>query len=213
LLEFLEGVEVSKDIDLKHGRFPVQYVIRPQTEDLHDYRGYAGKIISGIFRKGEKVTILPAGIETTIDNIEHNFNNVEEAYAPQSVVLHLADDVDVSRGDVIVPSANLPKLSNEIEVLLCWMDTKPLLSGNKYQLQLNSSRVRAVVKAIEYKIDVNTLENNPFDGSVKLNEIVKATIRTAAPLPHDAYAELRANGGAILIDETSNITVGACMIQ
>lgn len=213
LLEFLEEVQVSKDIDLTHGRFPVQYVIRPQTEDLHDYRGYAGKIISGIYHKGEKVTILPAGIETTIDKIEHNFTEVDEAFAPQSVVLHLADDVDVSRGDVIVPSASLPRISNEIEVLLCWMDSKPLIAGNKYQLQLNSNRVRAVVKKIEYKVDVNTLENNPFDGSVKLNEIVKATIKTATPLPHDAYAELRTNGGAILIDETSNITVGACMIQ
>ena len=148
-----------------------------------------------------------------VSRIEHNFKDVTEAHAPQSIVLHLADDVDVSRGDVIVPTAFLPKQSNELEVLLCWMDTKPLLSGNKYQLQLNSSRVRAVVKNIEYKIDVNTLENIRFDGSVKLNEVVKATIRTAVALPYDSYAELRANGGAILIDETSNITVGACMIQ
>ncbi|WP_416439008.1 sulfate adenylyltransferase subunit 1 [Phnomibacter sp. MR] len=213
LLEFLETVEIAENINLSQGRFPVQYVIRPQTEELHDYRGYAGKIISGTYKVGEPVTILPAGIQSTVDRIEHNFKDVTVAHAPQSIVLHLTDDVDVSRGDVIVPTAFLPKQSNELEVLLCWMDTKPLLSGNKYQLQLNSSRVRAVVKNIEYKIDVNTLENIPFDGSVKLNEIVKATIRTAVALPYDSYAELRANGGAILIDETSNITVGACMIQ
>ena len=213
LLQFLEEVQVEKDIDHGHGRFPVQYVIRPQTEELHDYRGYAGKIISGVYRVGDKVTVLPAGIESTISRIEHNRSDVQEAYAPQSVVLHLADDVDVSRGDVIVPGHDLPRLSNELEVLLCWMDTKPLLSGNKYQLQLNSSRVRAVVKSIEYKVDVNTLDNIPFDGSVKLNEVVKAVIKTASPLPHDGYANLRANGGAILIDETSNITVGACLIQ
>lgn len=213
LLEFLETVEIAENINLSQGRFPVQYVIRPQTEELHDYRGYAGKIISGTYKVGEPVTVLPAGIQTTVSRIEHNFKDVTEAHAPQSIVLHLTDDVDVSRGDVIVPTSFLPKQSNELEVLLCWMDTKPLQSGNKYQLQLNSSRVRAVVKNIEYKIDVNTLENIRFDGSVKLNEVVKATIRTAVALPYDSYAELRANGGAILIDETSNITVGACMIQ
>ena len=209
----LETVPVAKDINLSHSRFPVQYVIRPQTDELHDYRGYAGKIISGVYRVGDKVTVLPAGIETTVSRIEHNRQDVQQAQAPQSIVLHLADDVDVSRGDVIVPADDHPKLSNELDVLLCWMDSKPLLAGNKYQLQLNSSRVRAVVKSIAYKVDVNTLENRDYDGSVKLNEVVKATIKTATALPHDAYALLRANGGAILIDETSNITVGACMIQ
>jgi sulfate adenylyltransferase subunit 1 len=213
LLQFLEAVEVTNDIDLVNARFPVQYVIRPQTEALHDYRGYAGKIVSGIYRKGDAVTVLPAGIETSIDKIEHNLHETDEAYAQQSVVIHLADDVDVSRGDVIVKKENTAKVSNELEVLLCWMDTKPLLTGNKYQLQLNSSRVRAIVKEIAYKLDVNTLENIPYDGSVKLNEVVKAIIKTASPLPHDSYKQLRANGGAILIDETSNITVGACMIQ
>jgi sulfate adenylyltransferase subunit 1 len=213
LLQLLETVQVAKDINLSQGRFPVQYVIRPQTDELHDYRGYAGKIISGVYRVGDKVTVLPAGIETTVSRIEHNRQDVQQAQAPQSIVLHLADDVDVSRGDVIVPTDDRPSLGNELEVLLCWMDSKPLLAGNKYQLQLNSSRLRAVVKSIAYKVDVNTLENRDYDGSVKLNEVVKATIKTATALPHDAYASLRANGGAILIDETSNITVGACMIQ
>jgi sulfate adenylyltransferase subunit 1 len=166
-----------------------------------------------VYRVGDKVTVLPAGIETTVSRIEHNRQDVQQAQAPQSIVLHLADDVDVSRGDVIVPADDRPSLGNELEVLLCWMDSKPLLAGNKYQLQLNSSRLRAVVKSIAYKVDVNTLENRDYDGSVKLNEVVKATIKTATALPHDAYASLRANGGAILIDETSNITVGACMIQ
>lgn len=213
LLQFLEAVEIINDIDLENARFPVQYVIRPQTDTLHDYRGYAGKIVSGIYRRGEAVTVLPAGMETTIEKIEHNQRETDEAFAHQSVIIHLADDVDVSRGDVIVKKETTARVSNELEVLLCWMDTKPLISGNKYQLQLNSSRVRAVVKEIAYKLDVNTLENIPYDGSVKLNEVVKATIKTATPLPHDSYATLRANGGAILIDETSNITVGACMIQ
>ncbi|TAD83257.1 MAG: sulfate adenylyltransferase [Bacteroidetes bacterium] len=213
LLQFLEAVALTDDIDLENARFPVQYVIRPQTEALHDYRGYAGKIISGTYRKGDAVTVLPAGIETSIEKIEHNLQETEEAFAQQSVVMHLADDVDVSRGDVIVKNNSTAKVSNELEVLLCWMDTKPLLTGNKYLLQLNSNRVRAVVKAVQYKVDVNTLENITYDGAVKLNEVVKATIKTASPLAHDSYRYLRANGGAILIDETSNITVGACMIQ
>lgn len=213
LLDHLEQVEVSKDVNHDLGRFPVQYVIRPQTEALHDYRGYAGKIISGVYRTGDRVTVLPAGIESSISRIEHNLQDVQEAWAPQSVVLHLADDVDVSRGNLIVPGQQLPQVSNELTVLMCWMDSKPLLSGNKYQLQLNSTRVRAVVKEIAYKVDVNTLDDTSFDGSVKLNEVVKAVIRTATPLAYDSYAALRANGGAILIDETSNITVGACMIQ
>lgn len=213
LLELLEKVEVSKDINLTHPRLPVQYVIRPQTEGLHDYRGYAGKIISGIYRKGEPVTILPAGLHSRIKTIETGGREVEEAFAPQSVILHLEDDIDISRGDIIVGDHHLPRVESELEVLLCWMDTKPLLPGNKYLLQMGSRTVRSVVKAIEYRLDVNTLEKNFTQQQAGLNDIVKATIRTATPLPHDPYRDLQANGGAILIDETSHVTVGACMIQ
>jgi sulfate adenylyltransferase subunit 1 len=213
LLQLLEEVHVEQTIGHSQGRFPVQYVIRPQTNALHDYRGYAGKIISGVYQKGEKVTVLPAGIETTISKIEHGQMEVQQAHAPQSVVLHLSDDVDVSRGDLIVPSSSIPEQSNVLEVLLCWMDNKTLTAGNKYLFQINSTRVRAVVKNIAFKIDVNTLEHHAYDGSVKLNEMAKATIKTSAPIAYDSYAGLRANGGAILIDETSNLTVGACMIQ
>ncbi len=213
LLEILETVAIAKDINLTHARLPVQYVIRPQTEDLHDYRGYAGKIISGIYKKGDAVTILPSGVESTVKSIEINGKEVEEAFAPQSIVMHLEDDIDISRGDIIVKNENKPKLSHELDVLLCWMDSKPLTAGNKYLLQINSRRVRSVVKEIEYKLDVNTLEKNYALQQAGLNDIVKATIKTASPLAYDSYHELRVNGGAILIDETSNVTVGACMIQ
>lgn len=213
LLSYLEEVEVQSDINLEKGRFPVQYVIRPQSEDLHDYRGYAGKIISGIYRRGDKVTILPSFAESTITAIELGGKQVEEAFAPQSVVLHLADDIDISRGDMIVPSGSLPKTETEIEVLLCWMDSKPLVAGNKYLFQINSQRVRSVVREISYKIDVNTLEKQEGQERAGLNDIVRAVIRTASPVSFDAYGDLRANGGAILIDETSHVTVGACMIQ
>lgn len=213
LLELLETVPLENDIDLTRARFPVQYVIRPQTDALHDYRGYAGKINSGMYTTGDTVTVLPAGHTTTISAIEINGKKVTEAFAPQSVVLHLEDDIDISRGDLIVKNDLPPQVSNEIEVLLCWMDQKPLIAGNRYLLQINSKQVRSVIKEISYQLDVNSLEKIYTPENLGLNAIVKATIKTASPIVFDAYQELRSNGGAILIDETSHVTVGACMIQ
>jgi sulfate adenylyltransferase subunit 1 len=213
LLQFLEEVELEQDINYTDPRFQVQYVIRPQTEQLHDYRGYAGKVISGVYRVGDKVKVLPAGIETEISSLETAGEPVAEVFAPQPAVIQLKDDIDISRGDSIVKIGQEPKLDNEIEVLISWLDEKPLLPGNKYLLQHNSRLVRAIVRQIEYKLDVNTLQQQPVEGAVKLNEVVKATIKTASPLVYDAYADLRATGSAILIDETSNSTVGAVLIQ
>lgn len=213
LLQFLEEVELEQDINYTDPRFQVQYVIRPQTEQLHDYRGYAGKVISGVYRVGDKVKVLPAGIETEISSLETAGEPVAEVFAPQPAVIQLKDDIDISRGDSIVKVGQEPKLDNEIEVLISWLDEKPLLPGNKYLLQHNSRLVRAIVRQIEYKLDVNTLQQQPVEGAVKLNEVVKATIKTASPLVYDAYADLRATGSAILIDETSNSTVGAVLIQ
>lgn len=213
LLNFLEEVQVQQAVNLTEARLPVQYVIRPQTDDLHDYRGYAGKIISGIYKKGDAVTIQPAGITSRIKAIETGGREVEEAFAPQSVVLHLEDDIDISRGDVIVKAENPLQVSQELEVLLCWMDNKPLQAGNKYLLQINSRVVKSVVKDIEYRLDVNTLQREALPSGAVLNDVVKATLKTASAIPYDAYKTLRANGGAILIDETSHVTVGACMIQ
>ena len=213
LLHVLENIEVDKDVNHTHARFPVQYVIRPQTEELHDYRGYAGKIISGVYRKGDEVVIQPSGIETRIKSIERNGAETAEAVAHESIVLHLEDDVDVSRGDLISKKENAPKLSQQLEVFLCWMDTKPLVNGNKYLLQLNSRTVRSVIKEIEFKLDVNTLQKDYSVEQAQLNDIIKATIKTSSPVAFDSYKKLRVNGGAILIDETSNVTVGACMIQ
>jgi sulfate adenylyltransferase subunit 1 len=213
LLHFLENVEIQQDINLTDARFPVQYVIRPQTDDLHDYRGYAGKIISGIYKKGDKIIVFPSGLRSTIKSIEIGGAEVEEAFAPQSVVIQLEGDIDISRGDMIVRNDNQPKMNNELDVLLCWMDNKPLITGNKYYLQLNSRLVRTIVRDIEYRLDVNTLEKEYNPANIGLNDIVKATIKTASEVPYDSYIDLQANGGAILIDETSNVTVGACMIQ
>ena len=148
-----------------------------------------------------------------IKAIEVNGREIEEAFAPQSIILHLKDNIDVSRGDVIVASSDLPKVEQELEVLLCWMGNKPLIEGNRYILQINSRVVKSVIKEIQYKLDVNSLEKLYAPDKVQLNDIVRATIRTASPIPFDAYADLSVNGGAILIDETSNVTVGACIIQ
>lgn len=213
LLHLLENVPLESDTNLTDARFPVQYVIRPQAAELHDYRGYAGKIISGIYRKGDEIIVQPSGLKSTIKNIEIGGAEIEEAFAPQSVVLHLEDDVDVSRGDMIVHTDNQPITEQEFEVLLCWMGNKPLIPGNKYFFQINSRVERCVVKDIEYKLDVNTLQKNYSPEKAELNDIIKATIKTASPIAFDSYKKLRVNGGAILIDETSRVTVGACMIQ
>lgn len=213
LLEFLEDIEIDHDINLEDARFQVQLVIRPQTEELHDYRGYAGKVISGVYKTGDKVKVLPAGIESTISKLEVGGEEVNEVFASQSVTIQLADDIDISRGDTIARVDNLPQVSNELEVLLCWLDDKPLQTGNKYFLQHNSRLIKAVVKKIDYKLDVNTLQQQPVEGTVKLNEVVKATIKTASPLVYDAYDKLNANGSAILIDETGNSTVAAVLLK
>lgn len=213
LLHILENVEVQKHINLEEARFPVQYVIRPQTEELPDYRGYAGKVISGIYRKGDKVTVLPSGLESTIKALEIAAKEVEEAFAPQSIVMQLSDALDVSRGDVIVKRDNLPVLGQELEAIVCWMDTKPLVVGNKYLLQLNSTVEKAMVQEVEYRLNVNTLQKEYDPGQASLNDIVKVKIKTAVPVPFDAYQKLRESGGAILIDEHSLATVGACILQ
>jgi sulfate adenylyltransferase subunit 1 len=213
LLDLLEEVEIENDINLTNSRFQVQFVIRPQTDDLHDYRGYAGKVTSGVYKKGDKVKVLPQGIDTTISKLEIAGKEVEEVFAPQSVVIHLADDIDISRGDSIVKPDDHLIVSNEASVLLCWMDEKPLQAGNKYYLQQNSRLVRSVIKSIDYKIDVNTLSHQPVEGGVKLNEVVKATIKAASPLVYDSYNRISANGSAILVDETSNSTVAAVLFQ
>ena len=213
LLDLLEEVEIENDLNLTNSRFQVQFVIRPQTDDLHDYRGYAGKVISGIYKKGDKVKVLPQGIETSISKLEIAGKEVDEVFAPQSVVIHLTEDIDISRGDSIVKTDDHLIVSNEASVLLCWMDEKPLQAGNKYYLQQNSRLVRSVIKSIDYKIDVNTLSHQPVEGGVKLNEVVKATIKAASPLVFDSYNRISANGSAILVDETSNSTVAAVLFQ
>ena len=212
LLDFLETIEINKD-NYDQPRFQVQYVIRPQTEALHDYRGYAGQIISGVYHKGDAIVVLPEGINTKISKIEYNGEEVAEAKAGDPVVLHIEDDIDISRGDYFAKQGAEPQQGQDIEALVCWMDKRELREGNKYLLQQRSRLVKAIAKEIEYKIDVNTLDQTEGVESVKLNEIAKIRLKTAAPLVYDAFQSNPPMGSAILIDETSNATVGAVMIS
>ena len=211
LLDFLETIEISQN-NYKEPRFQVQYVIRPQTEALHDYRGYAGEIISGTYRRGDGIVVLPEGISTKISKIERNGEEVAEAKAGEPVVMHIEDDIDISRGDYFAREEAEPTQSQEEEAIVCWMDKRALKEGNKYLLQQRSRLVKVVVKEIAYKIDVNTLDQEEEVESVKLNEIAKIRIKAAAPLVYDAFTDNPPMGSAILIDETSNATVGAVMI-
>ena len=213
LLSYLENIQVHKTDVALPSRFNVQYVIRPQSEYLHDYRGYAGKVSSGIYRTGDQIRVLPSGLASRIKAIEVNSKEVGEAFAGQSVTFHLEDDIDISRGDIIVKDGDLPRIENEFDVLMCWMDNQVLIPGNKYLLQHGSRRVKAVVKKVAYKLDVNSLSHQPLPDEVKLNDVVRATIKTAEPLAFDSYGRLPSNGAAILIDQTSHMTVGACLLQ
>ena len=211
LLNLLETVELQTSLNHVNGRF--QLVLRPQVDELHDYRGYAGKVESGVFAVNDKVKIYPSNIETTIKAIEVGGKEVQECFAPQSVVLHLADDIDISRGDLIAKEDNLLKTGQDIEALVCWMDEKPLTIGTKYLLQHNSKTVIAMVKEIRYRLDVNTLEKEMTPANAGLNEVVEVLLKTSASLSYDSYQSIRENGSAILIDQTSFVTVGAVLFK
>lgn len=210
LLKFLEDVEVvSEEISDDSARFQVQYVIRPQTEELHDYRGYAGKILSGSYSKNEPVMVLPAGIETVIDKVEVNQKEVETAYSSDPVVLHLKDDVDVSRGNTIVPLSALPKTEKELVAKICWMDNNSFQPGQKLLLQQNSFRTKVILKEVLAKIDIHSFSELESDGLIKLNDICKVQLKTAEAVSYDVYIENRQSGGFILINENTNNTVAA----
>ena len=213
LLTLLEELDLEGDIDLERPRIQVQCVIRPKSADLHDYRGYAGRITSGVFRKGDVVEIQPSGRQTHIEAVEVGGVEVEEAHAPMSVTLRLIDDIDVGRGDTLAGAGAKPVVASEIDAQICWLDEKPLQTGNRYLLQHNSRTVRAVVVGIDHRIDVNSLDRSDADGRLGLNEVARVRIRTASPLAYDPFELSKANGSAILVDETSHATVAALMLH
>jgi sulfate adenylyltransferase subunit 1 len=214
LLYLLENIHISSDENLIDCRFPVQYVIRPRDDKFHDYRGYAGKIESGIFKPGDEVKILPSGFITKIKAIEGQDNKkIDEAFTPMSVLILLEDHLDVSRGDMLVRENNIPTISQDIDLMICWMNKKKLQVGNKYIVRHTTNETKCLVKEILYKLDINTLHRIEDAKTLGLNEIGRIKIRTAKPLFYDKYKDNRATGCMILIDEHTNETVAAGMIR
>lgn len=212
LLHTLENIHIASDHNHIDCRFPIQNVIRPQKTEFHDYRGYAGRIAGGVFKKGDKVTILPSGFKSTIKSIDTFSGEISEAFAPMSISMCLEDDIDISRGDMIVRENNQPNTSQDIELMVCWMDEKPLQSKGKYIIKHTSKEVRCMVKNIQYKMDINTLHRLENDSTIGANDIARISIRTTQPLLFDSYSTNRNTGSVIIIDEGTNNTVGAGMI-
>jgi len=213
LLRHLEHVHVAGDRNLIDARFPVQYVIRPQSETARDYRGYAGKVASGTFKRGDRVTVLPSGFESSIEAIELAEQPIEEAFPPMSVVIRLTDEIDISRGDMLCRPNNLPQAVQDVDAQICWMDEQSELApGRTYALKHTTKWAKARVTQIDYRIDVNTLHRVETPGSLKLNEIGRAKLRSSQPLFVDPYGSNRETGSFILVDEATNRTVAAGII-
>ena len=212
LLHTLETMHISSDINKVDMRFPVQTVIRPQSEEHRDYRGYAGRLASGILRPGDEITVMPSGFTSKVKTVELANQALEEAFAPMSVTVELEDDIDISRGDMIVRSNNKPEASQDIEIMLCWLNNAPMQPGAKYLVRHTSNEQKAMIKEILYKIDINTLDRNAEDKSIAMNEIAKVRLRTTKPLMTDPYRENRTTGSLILVNESTNETVAAGMI-
>ncbi|MEY4204014.1 MAG: hypothetical protein RL013_1717 [Bacteroidota bacterium] len=212
LLYYLENVHIGSDENLIDPRFPVQYVIRPLTDAHHDYRGYAGRVASGIFRKGDEVLLLPSGFTTRIRRIDTYNGELEEAVPPMSVTLLLEDDFDLGRGDMIVREHNKPEVTQDVEVMICWFSDRPLQPNGKYILKHTGSEVRGIIREVRYKLDINTLSRNQHDLNIGMNDIARVFLRTTRPLFTDSYRKNRTTGSLILIDEATNETAGAGMI-
>jgi len=212
LLHTLETLHISSDINKIDARFPIQTVIRPQSESYRDYRGYAGKIASGVFRVGDKITAMPSGFTSKIKSIDTFDAKLKEAFAPMSITMTLEDDIDVSRGNMIVRTNNKPKASQDIEVMLCWLNNETAKPRAKYLINHTSNQEKAMIKEVIYKIDIKTLERFENNKSLNMNDICKVKIRTTKPLMVDSYRENRTTGSIILVDEMTNETVAAGMI-
>ena len=213
LLHHLERVHIASDRNLVDVRFPVQYVIRPQSTTVTDYRGYAGQVASGVLKPGDEIMVLPSGFTSRIAAVETADGPVDEAFPPMSVTVRLTDELDISRGDMICRPNNAPMAVQDIEAMVCWMDeTRPLQVGGKYAIKHTTRSARAIVRGLHYRLDINSLHRDETAAELKLNEIGRVRLRTTVPLLADEYRRNRTTGGFVIIDESTNRTVGAGMI-
>ena len=212
LLWNLENVQINADLNHVDARFPVQWVIRPQSDKYHDYRGFAGNVAGGTFKVGDEVVALPSGFSTKIKSIDGYQEQVEEAFAPMAVTITLEDEIDIARGDMLAKPNNKPEIGQEIDLMLCWMGDKPMNPKGKYLLKHTTNEVRAMITDTLYKVDINTLHKLEDDKSIAMNDIARIKLKTAKPLMYDSYKKNRTTGALILVDEFTNETVGAGMI-
>ena len=213
LLNKLETATVGGNLNAADFRFPVQLVSRPQTEDLHDFRGYMGRIESGSVKVGDAVTVVPSGLTSRIKEIVTFDGNLKEAVAPMSVTLTLEDERDISRGDMLVHSNNQPQIKKELDAMVCWMHETPLQAGKKYLIKHATNTVKIMVSALQERMDIDTIEQLPSPSELKMNEIGKVSLKLLKPIACDPYRENRATGAFIIIDDFTNQTVGAGMIE
>ena len=214
LMYLLENIHISSDINHDDFRFPVQYVVRPQSADWPDYRGYAGRIASGAIQLGDEVSVLPSGFTSKVKSIDMMGESLEVGFAPQSVSITLEDDIDISRGDMLVKSNNgsKPTSSQDVDVMVCWFNERKLVPRGKYVIRQTSAEARAMVTEVSYKMNINTLEKNEEDKEIGMNDIARIKVRTTKPLFFDSYSRNRNTGSLILVDEATNETVAAGMI-
>ena len=212
LLHILENIHIASDYNLIDCRFPVQNVIRPQKKEFHDFRGYAGRISGGIFKKGDEIVVLPSGFCSKIKSIYNFDEQLEEAFVPMSVTMTLEDDLDISRGDMLVRANNQPQATQDIDLMICWLGENPLSEKGKYIVKHTSKEVRGIIKKVLYKVDINTLHRNENDKIISSNDIARISIRVTQPLFIDKYRKNRVTGSLIIIDENTHNTIGAGMI-
>ncbi len=213
LMELLETIPVHEEDKSLPARFPVQFVVRPYQDDFHDFRAYAGRVSGGTFSPGDEITVLPSGTHSRIKAIYEAEKNIDQASTPQSVTIQLEDNVDVSRGDLLIKSDEKnPVVSASVSLMICWLNHKPLNVGGKYIIRHTTEETRAIVKEVRFKVDIDSLANIQDDREVRMNDIAHITIKTMKPLKYDSYQENRITGSVILIDEATNETVGAGMI-
>lgn len=211
-LDLIETIEIRKNKNPDSKRFPVQTIIRPHTSEFHDYRGYAGRVASGVFKTGDEVTVLPSLLGSKIKSIDILGKTLSETIAGDSVAISLEDQIDISRGDMLVSGNDLPLISQDINLMICWFNERPVTVGGRYLVRINSNEAGCIVKSVNYRTNINTLENDIENTAINMNDIANITIKTSKPIFFDSYKKNNITGSMIFIDEGTNETVGAGMI-